>query len=38
MEVLHKDIIRTWILPHLSPGTRGPGLGVELLDVVQVIL
>ncbi len=38
MEVLRKDIIRTWILPHLSSGTRGPDPKVELLAVVETIL
>ena len=38
MEVLCKDIIRTWILPHLSTGTRGPDPKVDLLEVVECIL
>ena len=38
MEVLRKDIIRTWILPHLSVGTRGPEPTVDLLEVVETIL
>ena len=38
MEVLRKDIIRTWILPHLSTGTRGPACQAELLEVLEVIL
>ena len=38
MEVLCKDIIRTWILPHLSAGTRGPDPTVDLLEVVECIL
>ena len=38
MEVLHKDIIRTWILPYLSTGTRGPACQVDLLEVVEAIL
>ena len=38
MEVLPKDIIRTWILPHLSVGTRGCCSSVELLEVVETIL
>lgn len=38
MEVLRKDIIRTWILPHLSTGTRGPESKVDLLEVVEGIL
>jgi transposase len=38
MEVLRKDIIRTWILPHLSTGTRGPECKVDLLEVIEAIL
>ncbi len=38
MEVLRKDIIRTWILPYLSLGTRGPTCKVDLLEVVEAIL
>ena len=38
MEVLCKDIIRAWILPHLSTGTRGPDPKVDLLEVVECIL
>ena len=38
MEVLRKDIIRTWILPHLSTGTRGCSCSVDLLEVVETIL
>ena len=38
MEVLRKDIIRIWILPHLSTGTRGPECSVELLEVLEAIL
>ena len=38
MEVLHKDIIRTWLLPHLSVGSRGPQLKADLLEVVEAIL
>lgn len=38
MEVLRKDIIRTWILPHLSTGTRGPACQADLLQVVETIL
>lgn len=37
-EVLGKDIIRTWILPHLSTGTRGPACQADLLNVVETIL
>ena len=35
MEVLPKDIIRTWILPHLSTGTCGCSCRVDLLEVVE---
>lgn len=38
MEVLRKDIIRIWILPHLSTGSRGPEGSVELLEVLEAIL
>ena len=38
MEVLRKDIIRTWILSHLSAGTRGPTPTVDLLEVVEWML
>ncbi|MGI4737498.1 MAG: IS5 family transposase [Janthinobacterium lividum] len=38
MEVLRKDIIRTWLLPHLSTGTRGGACRVDLLEVVEAIL
>ena len=38
MEVLPKDIIRAWILPHLSAGTRGPDPTVDLLEVVECML
>ena len=38
MEVLPKDIIRTWILPHLRTGTRGCSCRVDLLEVVETIL
>ena len=38
MEVLRKDIIRAWTLPHLSTGTRGPDPKVDLLEVVECIL
>ncbi len=38
MEVLRKDIIRTWILPRLSSGERGPDCQAELLEVVEAIL
>jgi transposase len=38
MEVLSKDIIEEWIVPHLSKGKRGPEPGVDLVKVVQAIL
>lgn len=38
MEVLSKDKIERWILPHLSQGKRGPKLGVALVDIVRAIL
>ena len=38
MEVLRKDIIRTWIVPHLSIGTCGPDPSADLLEVVETIL
>ena len=38
MEVLGKDIIRTWILPQLSIGTRGCACSVDLLEVIEAIL
>ena len=38
MEVLRKDIIRTWLLPHLSLGSRGPEIKVDPLEVVEAIL
>lgn len=38
MEVLSKDIIRTWILPHLPFGTRGQGLTVEPVELLEAIL
>ncbi len=28
MEVLRKDMIEQWIIPHLNTGTRGPEPGV----------
>lgn len=37
MEVLCKDIIEKWILPHLSRGERGPKPTVNLVDVVRAI-
>ncbi len=38
MEVPRKDIIRTWILPRLRTGTRGPETKAELLEEVETIL
>ncbi|MDJ0364562.1 transposase [Hymenobacter sp. H14-R3] len=38
MEVLRKDIIRTWILPYLSIGTHRPACQADLLGVVKLIL
>lgn len=38
MEVLSKDMIERWVIPHLSKGSRGPHPGVDLADVVQAIL
>ena len=38
MEVLRKALLRTWISPHLSVGSRGPELTVDLLEVVETIL
>ena len=38
MEVLPKDIIRTWILPHLRTGTRGCSRRMGLPEVVETIL
>ena len=38
MQVLCKDIIRAWILPHLRTGTRGPDPKVDLLEVVECML
>jgi transposase len=37
MEVLSKDTIERWILPHLSKGKRGPEPQVDLVDVVRAI-
>lgn len=37
MEVLGKDMIEQWVIPHLSKGTRGPEPGVSLVDVVRAI-
>jgi transposase len=38
MEVLSKDMIEQWIIPHLSKGERGPQPEVELADIVRAIL
>jgi transposase len=38
MEVLSKDMIERWIIPHLSKGKRGPKPEVKLVDVVGAIL
>jgi transposase len=38
MEVLSKNMIEQWILPHLSKGERGPEPEVELCAIVQAIL
>lgn len=37
MEVLSKDMIQEWIIPHLSKGKRGPKPSVELCEIVQLI-
>lgn len=37
MEVLSKDMIQEWIIPHLSKGKRGPKPTVELCQIVQLI-
>lgn len=37
MEVLSKDMIERWIIPHLSKGNRGPEPGVSLVDIVRAI-
>lgn len=38
MEVLSKDIIRTWILPPLPFGTRGQHLSVNPVELIEAIL
>jgi transposase len=38
MEVLGKDKIEQWIVPHLSKGSRGTKVGVELWRIVAAIL
>lgn len=37
MEVLSKDTIEKWVLPHLSKGKRGPKPQVSLVSIVQAI-
>jgi hypothetical protein len=38
MEVVSKDKIEQWILPHLSKGIHGTKVGVELGRIVAAIL
>jgi transposase len=38
IEVLGKDIIRIWLLPQLSVGTRRCTCSVDLLEVIEAIL
>ncbi|HUC81936.1 MAG TPA: IS5 family transposase [Flavisolibacter sp.] len=38
MEVLSKDMIERWVIPHLSKGARGPQPTVDLADLVRAIL
>jgi len=38
MEVLSKDMIEQWVIPHLSKGERGPKPEVGLVDLVRAIL
>lgn len=38
MEVLSKDIIRTWILPYLSVSHRGHPTVADLAEVIEAIL
>ncbi|MBD0333084.1 MAG: IS5 family transposase [Chitinophagaceae bacterium] len=38
MEVLSKDMIERWVIPHLSKGERGPKPQVELVNIVRAIL
>jgi transposase len=38
MEVLSKDMIEKWIIPHLSKGARGPAPKVRLTNIVRAIL
>lgn len=37
MEILNKDTIETWILPHLTIGTRGFETIVPLTEIVLAI-
>ena len=38
MEVLSKDMIERWVIPHLSKRKRGPAPEVKLTDIVRAIL
>jgi len=38
MEVLSKDMIEQWVIPHLSKRKRGPEPEVGLVNVIQAIL
>ncbi|MBD0284126.1 MAG: hypothetical protein ICV79_01730 [Flavisolibacter sp.] len=38
MDVLSKDMIERWIIPHVSKGARGPQPAVKLADRVRAIL
>ncbi|MBD0377370.1 MAG: hypothetical protein ICV51_17295, partial [Flavisolibacter sp.] len=38
MDVLSKDMIEQWIIPHVSKGARGPQPAVKLVDRVRAIL
>ncbi|MDQ3845527.1 MAG: hypothetical protein M3342_16190 [Bacteroidota bacterium] len=38
MDLLSKDMIEQWIIPHLSKGARGPQPAVKLVDRVRAIL
>lgn len=38
MEVLNKDTIERWIVPHLSVGRRGTKVKVELWRIVAAIV
>ena len=37
MEVLCKDIVQRWVIPHLSKGSRGPEKTVETTNIVRAI-